>query len=103
LKWLFAATTVRVTALYLAKLSIATSLLAIHKTRNMSKIMYALIGVLSMSWVFSYVVIFAQCMPLERKWEIFQIENRKPGKCWDSNVLFICRLIEDGLFMACSD
>jgi len=55
-------------------------------------------GLLSVSWIFSYVVIFAQCVPLSRKWQIFRQDIREKGKCWDVNLVFVCRLVEDGSF-----
>ena len=84
------------TALFLTKLSIVTFILYFRKTKNMPRTLFALVGLLSMGWIFSYVIIFAQCAPVKTNWEIFQKDNRREGKCWDAKLLFISQLIEDG-------
>jgi len=94
LKWLFAANITSITALFLAKLSISALLLPLSPRKIFSGVIYGIVGLSSVNLVFSYVVIFAQCRPFSRQWNIVGTQK---GFCWSADLLFTCHLLENGM------
>ncbi|KAH8597195.1 hypothetical protein B0O99DRAFT_685107 [Bisporella sp. PMI_857] len=92
LKIYFAAHTISITALFLAKISIAVLFFRLPRSANSSAIICTTIGLSTVNWIFGNVIAFAQCSPLSVQWDVRQNPNKN---CWSPFTVFICNVCEN--------